>query len=41
MGPIAKFSVNVKGFTVEEEDIVCVDLKVDFMKRPFPMIGWY
>ncbi|MEU9111683.1 ML domain-containing protein [Streptomyces sp. NPDC048483] len=30
--PRAKFTVNVRGFTVEEEDMVCLDFKVDFMQ---------
>ncbi|KAF9460819.1 ML domain-containing protein [Collybia nuda] len=33
--PRAKFSVSVRGFTGEDEDMFCVDLKVDFMKKPF------
>ncbi|KAH7883673.1 ML domain-containing protein [Phlebopus sp. FC_14] len=33
--PQAKFSVSVRGYTVDEEDMVCLDLKVDFMKNPF------
>ncbi|WVR06303.1 phosphatidylglycerol/phosphatidylinositol transfer protein [Kwoniella sp. DSM 27419] len=32
--PKAKFSVQVRGYTAEEEDMVCLDLFVDFMKRP-------
>ena len=32
--------VSVRGFTVEEEDMVCLDLKVDFMKKPFLRLGW-
>ncbi|KAF9513662.1 hypothetical protein BS47DRAFT_1343887 [Hydnum rufescens UP504] len=35
--PRAKFLVQVRGFTVEEEDMLCVDLKIDFMPRiPYP-----
>ncbi|KAJ7706082.1 ML domain-containing protein [Mycena rosella] len=30
--PKAKFVVQVRGFTVAEEDMVCLDLKIDFMK---------
>jgi len=30
---IAKFVVEVKGYTVDDEDLVCVNLKVDFMKH--------
>ncbi|KAF9229367.1 hypothetical protein BS17DRAFT_798935 [Gyrodon lividus] len=33
--PQAKFSVNVRGYTVDEEAMLCLDLKVDFMKSPF------
>ncbi|KAF9532006.1 ML domain-containing protein [Crepidotus variabilis] len=33
--PAAKFTVQVRGFTAGEDDMVCLDLKVDFMKR-FP-----
>ncbi|WWC70803.1 phosphatidylglycerol/phosphatidylinositol transfer protein [Kwoniella pini CBS 10737] len=32
--PKAKFSVQVRGYTDEEEDMVCLDLFVDFMRRP-------
>ena len=27
--------VNVLGFTVEEEEMLCLELEVDFMRRPF------
>ncbi|KAJ7786418.1 hypothetical protein B0H16DRAFT_1490400 [Mycena metata] len=30
--PKAKFVVLVRGFTVAEEDMLCLDLKIDFMK---------
>ncbi|KAF4572840.1 Phosphatidylglycerol/phosphatidylinositol transfer protein [Pleurotus pulmonarius] len=33
--PKAKFVVNVRGYTADDEDLVCLDLKVNFMKRPF------
>lgn len=33
-GHIAKFTVSVRGFTASEEDLVCLDLRVDFMKSP-------
>lgn len=36
----AKFNVDVKGYTAEDEDLVCVKLKVDFMKNPFPHLAW-
>ncbi|KAK6908146.1 phosphatidylglycerol/phosphatidylinositol transfer protein [Kwoniella mangroviensis CBS 8507] len=32
--PKAKFSVQVRGYTDTDEDMVCLDLFVDFMKRP-------
>ncbi|KAG1783867.1 ML domain-containing protein [Suillus placidus] len=38
--PQAKFTVAVKGYTVDDEDMLCLDLKVDFMKNPFPRFGW-
>lgn len=31
----AKFTVNVRGYTANDEDMVCLDLKVDFMRFPF------
>ncbi|EAL21061.1 hypothetical protein CNBD4370 [Cryptococcus deneoformans B-3501A] len=31
--PKAKFSVLVRGYTVDDEDMVCLDLFVDFMKK--------
>ncbi|EIN14211.1 hypothetical protein PUNSTDRAFT_80380 [Punctularia strigosozonata HHB-11173 SS5] len=33
--PNALFRVNVRGYTKDEEDMVCVDLAVDFRNRPF------
>ncbi|KIJ68363.1 hypothetical protein HYDPIDRAFT_24649 [Hydnomerulius pinastri MD-312] len=33
--PQAKFTVAVRAYTADEEDMLCLDLKVDFMKRPF------
>ncbi|KAH9985440.1 ML domain-containing protein, partial [Russula compacta] len=30
--PQAKFTVNARGYTVDDDDLFCVDLKVDFMK---------
>ncbi|KAI6162257.1 ML domain-containing protein [Pisolithus thermaeus] len=36
--PRAKFSISVRGYTVDEEDLLCLDLKVDFMQSPFPRI---
>ncbi|KDR85074.1 hypothetical protein GALMADRAFT_233683 [Galerina marginata CBS 339.88] len=34
--PKAKFVVAVTGYTADEEDMLCLQIKVDFMKRPFP-----
>jgi len=31
---IAKFIVEIRGYTVDEDDMLCLKLKVDFM-RPF------
>ncbi|KAF8168022.1 ML domain-containing protein [Crassisporium funariophilum] len=36
--PKARFNVHVQGYTAEDEDMLCLDLKVDFMKRPFPRL---
>jgi hypothetical protein len=33
--PAAKFVVVVRGYTVAEDAMICLDLKVDFMKRPW------
>jgi len=40
--PKAKFNIDVRGFTVDEDDLFCVKLNVDFMKRPFLKLplGW-
>ncbi|KAF5313996.1 hypothetical protein D9611_006874 [Ephemerocybe angulata] len=38
--PRAKFVVNVNGYTAEDEDMLCLNLKVDFMKNPFPHKLW-
>ena len=37
--PLAKFNVDVQGYTVDDEDLMCLKLKVDFMKR-WPGIAW-
>ncbi|KAI0051769.1 hypothetical protein FA95DRAFT_1580496 [Auriscalpium vulgare] len=38
--PKAKFSVDVRAYTYDDEDLFCVNLKVDFMKK-FPLkFGW-
>lgn len=38
----AKFNIGVQGYTVEDDNLFCVNLKVDFMKRPFLKLplGW-
>jgi len=33
--PKAKFTVDVRGYTAADEDMLCLQLKIDFMKRPF------
>ncbi|KAG2366616.1 ML domain-containing protein [Suillus spraguei] len=38
--PQAKFSVNVKGYTQDDEDMLCLNIIVDFMRNPFPRLGW-
>ncbi|TFL03557.1 ML domain-containing protein [Pterulicium gracile] len=39
--PKAKFTVSVRGYTIDDDDLACVDLKVDFMKKPFLKgFGW-
>jgi hypothetical protein len=32
---LAKFIIKARGYTVDEDDLFCVDLKVSFMKGPF------
>ncbi len=32
---LAKFTINARGYTVDDDDLFCVILKVDFMKGPF------
>ncbi|KAL7423150.1 Phosphatidylglycerol/phosphatidylinositol transfer protein [Cryptotrichosporon argae] len=32
--PKAKFAVQVRGFTADEDDLLCLDLYVDFLKKP-------
>jgi hypothetical protein len=34
---IAKFTVDVQGYTAEDDDMLCLKLRVDFMK-PFPRL---
>lgn len=36
----AKFTVDVRGYTAEENDLMCLALKVNFMRNPFPHFGW-
>jgi len=31
--PPAKFTISVRGYTAEDDDLLCVDFKVDFMKH--------
>jgi hypothetical protein len=31
----AAFKVNVRGYTKDDDDMVCVDLAIDFRNRPF------
>ncbi|KAI0002032.1 hypothetical protein BJV77DRAFT_970781, partial [Russula vinacea] len=40
--PRAKFTISARGYTVDDDDLFCVDLKVDFMKKPFFKlpVGW-
>ncbi|KAG6845773.1 Phosphatidylglycerol/phosphatidylinositol transfer protein [Tephrocybe sp. NHM501043] len=38
--PRAKFTVNVQGYTADDDDMLCLDLHVDFIKNPFPHLGW-
>lgn len=39
---LAKFTISARGYTVDDDDLFCVDLKVDFMKKPFFKLplGW-
>jgi len=37
--PSAKFVVDVRGYTIDDDDLFCVKLTVDFMKKPFPKFG--
>lgn len=36
----AKFTVNVNGYSVDDEDLVCLKLFADFTKGHFLNIGW-
>ncbi|KAH9982461.1 ML domain-containing protein [Lactifluus volemus] len=33
--PQAKFNVNAHGYTVDDEELFCVDLTINFFKKPF------
>ncbi|KAK0233157.1 ML domain-containing protein [Armillaria fumosa] len=33
--PPSKFSVDILGYTVDDDDLVCLKMTIDFMKRPF------
>ncbi|KAF7966655.1 hypothetical protein HWV62_37549 [Athelia sp. TMB] len=37
--PQAKFNIDVQGYTVDDDDLMCLQLKADFMKR-WPSIAW-
>ena len=37
---LAKFTVSVRGYTHEDDDMACVDLQVDFTSKPFFGFGW-
>lgn len=40
-GPIlAQFSVNIRGYTEEDEDLVCMDLMMDFGILPRSFLPW-
>jgi hypothetical protein len=32
---VAKFIIKARGYTVDDDDLFCVDLRVNFMKGPF------
>ncbi|TFK41080.1 ML domain-containing protein [Crucibulum laeve] len=36
--PKAKFTINVDGFTKDDEELLCLKLHVNFMKNPFPRL---
>jgi hypothetical protein len=38
--PPAKFVVNVRGYTVDDDDMLCLNLKANFMKKPFGIGKW-
>ncbi|KAI0756627.1 ML domain-containing protein [Daedaleopsis nitida] len=38
--PPAQFSVNARGYTVDDDDLFCLDLFMDFRMRPGSFIPW-
>jgi ML domain len=34
----AKFNVNAHGYTVDDDELFCVDLTINFFKKPFPKL---
>jgi hypothetical protein len=42
MYPSAKFNINARAYNFDDNDLFCVDLMVNFMRKPFPKLslGW-
>jgi hypothetical protein len=40
LAPTAKFVVDVHGYTVDDDEMLCLRLEVNFMKNPFPRRLW-
>ncbi|KAG6888687.1 Phosphatidylglycerol/phosphatidylinositol transfer protein [Termitomyces sp. Mi166 len=38
--PRAKFKVDVQGYTANDDDMLCLNLLVDFLPNPFPRLSW-
>ncbi|KZT30465.1 hypothetical protein NEOLEDRAFT_1126020 [Neolentinus lepideus HHB14362 ss-1] len=38
--PPGKFLVNVRGYTADDDNLVCLNLNVDFRKKPFFKLAW-
>ncbi|KAI1793926.1 ML domain-containing protein [Ganoderma leucocontextum] len=38
--PPAQFTVNIRGYTEDDEDLVCMDLMMDFRIRPGSFLPW-
>ncbi|EMD42176.1 hypothetical protein CERSUDRAFT_79775 [Gelatoporia subvermispora B] len=38
--PYAPFSVHIQGYTDEDEEMTCVDIKIDFRRRIGHLLGW-